>query len=98
MANGDQQVVPGQTTGTTPPILPAGGVPGVPQDPSAQLSDKVKSIMQMMAKAAQAKQAGGTPIPQNVPAQEKNGPSQLGMNTANPHAWGTQRFLDNLGS
>lgn len=85
-------VVPGVTTGTTPPILPGGEAQAAAQP----TTDKVKQLMAMISQAANRKQAGGTPIPQSVPQQDNSGPSTLGMNTANPHAWGTQRFLANL--
>lgn len=83
-------VVPGETTGTTPPFQ--GGT-----DPSAQINDQTKKILATLAQAMQRKQFAGHPHAAAVPGSaDPNAARSIGMNTANPHAWGTQRFLGGL--
>jgi hypothetical protein len=90
----------------TPPILP-GSVPGagapsfgqsasVP-DPSMQVNEMAKKLMAVLAQASQRKQFAGTPVPGAIPGQQDpNAARQIGMNTANPHGWGLQRFAAGL--
>lgn len=92
-------IVPGETPGTTPPFLPsAGGAPsGATADPSAQVSDMTKRLLQTLAQAAQRKQFAGHPQAAPVPGQEDPAAARnIGMNTANPHAWSSQRFMAGL--
>jgi len=52
-----------------------------------------KRLMQTLAQAAQRKQFAGTPVPAAVPGErDPNAARNIGMNTANPNAWGKQRF------
>lgn len=88
-------VVPGETPGTTPPILQGGGTP----DPSAQVAEMTKKLLATLAQASQRKQFSGTAQPSPVPGQQGAQAAQsIGMNTANPNAWGRQRFMAGLGS
>lgn len=80
---------------TTPPILPGAGTP----DPSAQVGEMTKRLLATLAQASQRKQFAGQPAPSPVPGMhDPNAARQIGMNTANPHAWGTQRFMAGLGA
>ncbi len=93
----DATVVPGVTQGTTPTFLGGNastpGATGVP-DPSAQVSEMTKKLLATLAQASQRKQFAGTPVPSAVPGQQDpNAARQIGMNTANPHAWGKQRLF-----
>jgi hypothetical protein len=82
-------VVPGMTPGTTPPILQGGGTP----DPSSQVSEMTKRLLQTLAQASQRKQFAGTPVPGAVPErQDPRAGQNIGMNTTHPNAWGKQRF------
>jgi hypothetical protein len=82
-------VVPGMTPGTTPPILQGGGTP----DPSSQVSEMTKRLLQTLAQASQRKQFAGTPVPSAVPErQDPRAAQNIGMNTTHPNAWGKQRF------
>ena len=95
MADETATVVPGQTQGTTPPLLPGSGTP----DPAAQVSEMTRRLLATLAQASQRKQFAGTPQPAPVPGQQGMAAARnIGMNTANPHAWGTQRFLAGLGA
>jgi len=67
------------------------------QDAAAPVNAKVQQLLQMFKQAAQQKQAGGTPIPQQIPQGGGQDPMSIGMSTGNPHAWGTQRFMASLG-
>src|ERR1700688_1786843 len=92
--------VPGLPGGAIPTTTPTfsgapvpGGAGGTP-DPSAQVSEMTKKLLQALAQASQRKQFAGQPNPAAVPGQrDPNAARQIGMNTANPHAWGTQRFM-----
>ena len=92
--------VPG---GEIPVATPSftGGTPGTPSfgqsattpDPSMQVNDMAKKIMASLAQAQQRKQFAGTPVPAPIPGQrDPNAARNIGMNTANPHGWGLQRF------
>jgi len=88
-------VVPGATPGTTPPFQPGGGTP----DPASQVQSMTQRIMQALAQASQRKQFAGQPAPAAVPGQvDPNAARKIGMDTANPHAWGAQRFMAGLQS
>ena len=88
MSNGDTQttVVPGQTTGTTPPFV--GGA-----DPSAQVSEQTKRILTALAQAAQQKRFAGQPVPAQVPGRMPDQPTAYMTSGPNPHAWGAQRLM-----
>jgi hypothetical protein len=78
-----------------------GGPPGVPGQPQPQTAtdpnQKAQQILATLLQAAQRKQAANTAVPGQVPGQTDPRIAQsIGMNTANPHAWGTQRFLAGL--
>jgi hypothetical protein len=56
-----------------------------------------KRLLATLAQASQRKQFAGTPVPAAVPGQQDpNAARQIGMNTANPHAWSKQRFMAGL--
>jgi hypothetical protein len=83
----------------TPPFLPSpGGAPsGGTADPSAQVGEMTKRLLATLAQASQRKQFAGTPVPAAVPGQQDpNAARNIGMNTANPHAWSKQRFMAGL--
>lgn len=92
-------LVPGAEVGTTPPTFAQ--PPGTPQQgqlnpTGSELPPDVKQkIIQALTQVAQRKTTGGTPMPAPVPGQVSE-KSQLGMNTANPHAWSTERFMEGL--
>jgi hypothetical protein len=78
-----------------------GNVPSVPQAPgaapgaqtSADPNQKAQQILAQLLQAASRKQAANTAVPMAIPAQQDpNAARQIGMNTANPHAWGLQRL------
>jgi hypothetical protein len=51
-------------------------------------------IMAALAQASQRKQFAGQPVPSPVPGQvDPHAAQRIGMDTANPHAWGAQRFM-----
>jgi hypothetical protein len=88
-------VIPGNSPGAQD--SPSPGVPPSGASPSAALDEKTKQILAMISQAAQRKQISGTPHPSAVPGRmDPNAARNIGMNTANPHAWGTQRFLAGL--
>lgn len=102
-ANG-QIVVPGgampiatpQFAGGAAPVPSFGQSAGTP-DPSMQVNDMAKTIMQRLAQASQRKQFAGVPVARPVPGQQDpNAARQIGMNTANPNAWGKQRLMSGL--
>jgi hypothetical protein len=73
------------------PVPGAGG--GAP-DPSQQVSDMTKKLLANIAQAAQRRQFAGTPVPAAVPGfKDPAEAQQIGMNTANPNAWGRQRLM-----
>src|SRR5882724_12360492 len=87
------EVVPGQTPGTTPPFQAGGGTP----DPAEQVRTMTQRIMQALAQASQRKQFAGQPMPSAVPGRvDPSEARSIGMNTANPNAWGAQRFMAGL--
>jgi hypothetical protein len=92
--------VPGGTPPITTPTFSGAPVPGGgggTPDPSSQVNEMTKRLMQTLAQAAQRKQFAGTPVPAAVPGQrDPNAARQIGMNTANPNAWGKQRFMSGL--
>jgi len=94
---------PAQVPMTTPPFLP-GSVPGIGGSPSSvpgqdAVTDKTNSIIKALLQAATRKQMANTAVPMQIPGREDpNAARNIGMNTAWPSAWGTQRFLGTLGS
>jgi hypothetical protein len=56
-----------------------------------------KKLLATLAQAAQRKQFAGTPVPGAIPGQQDSG-RNIGMNTANPHGWGLQRFAAGISS
>jgi hypothetical protein len=94
--------------GTIPGIGSGGGVPvippaapqgGAPAPQTGDPNDKVKQIISLIQQAAQRKQVANTAVPMSIPAGgDVESARKIGMNTANPHAWGTQRFLASLGA
>lgn len=86
MLGGD--VVPTQAPSATPPILPTPG-----GDPSQQVNDKTKQLLQIIAQASQRKQMANTAVPGQVPqGGDMAAARNIGMNTANPNAWGHSAF------
>lgn len=82
---------------TTPPFVPTpgqgGGLPGS-GDPTGALNDQTKKILQAIASAATRKQAANTAVPMALPqGGDAAAARQIGMNTANPHAWAPERFM-----
>jgi hypothetical protein len=86
--------IPGGTIPVaTPPTLPSFGGSASTPDPSMQVNDMAKKIMDSLARAQTQKTFAGTPVPGAVPGmQDPNAARKIGMDTANPHAWGFQRF------
>lgn len=81
-------VVPGQTPGTTPPILPS------PQSAAAPVDEQTKRMLAMLMAAAQQKKFAGQPRPSAVPGkQDPFGAPSYMTSGPNPHAWGAQRFM-----
>jgi len=98
MGDADSQVVvPGGAIPVATPQFAGGAAPvpgGGTPDPAAQVSEMAKKIMATLAQNSQRKQFAGTPQPIPVPGQQDpNAARQIGMNTANPHAWGKQRLM-----
>lgn len=76
-------------------------VPGIapPQAQTQDPNEKVKQILTAIMQASQRKQSANTAVPGNIPAQQDPHASQnVGMNTANPRAWGTQRMFGMIGA
>lgn len=96
----------------TPPFLPGaipgiGGsstaVPGIPSQGAAPATqsndpnDKAQKILAMLLQAAGRKQVANTAVPAQVPGGgDPQSARNIGMNTAWPSAWSTQRFLGTL--
>jgi hypothetical protein len=73
---------------STAPILP-GGTLG--QSPSPD--ETTKKLIEMLTRSAQTPQIAAKPNPMPVPGRvDPNAARQIGMNTANPHGWGFERF------
>ena len=88
MPDTPQAVVPGQTTGTTPPILPS------PAGAAAPIDDQTKRILAQLMQAAQQKKFAGQPRPSAVPGkQDPFGAPSYMTSGPNPHAWGAQRLM-----
>lgn len=96
-----QIVVPGGSVPITTPQFAGGAAPvpsfgqsaGTP-DPSMQVNDMAKAIMQRLAQSSQRKQFAGVPVPGEVPGQQDpNAARRIGMDTGNPNAWGKQRLM-----
>jgi hypothetical protein len=84
---------------TTPTFsgAPMPGAAGGTSDPSQQVSEMTKRLLQTLAQASQRKQFAGHPQAATVPGQEDPAAARnIGMNTANPHAWSSQRFMAGL--
>jgi hypothetical protein len=76
---------------TTPPFLPP---PGGGGDPTSAINDQSKKILAAIAQATSRKQAANTAVPMALPqGGDYKASQQIGMNTANPHAWGAERFM-----
>lgn len=97
-----------QQSAATPPFLPGNipglgssaglPVPGIPAAPQGQTAPPTgvdpQKILAALLQASQRKQAANTAVPSPVPPGGDYAASQrIGMDTAWPHAWGTQRFL-----
>jgi hypothetical protein len=79
---------------TTPPFLPPAGGGSPVEAAAAPINEMTKRILQTLAQSAQRKQFAGTPQPGAIPAmRDPAAARQIGMNTANPHAWGAQRLM-----
>jgi hypothetical protein len=88
-------VVPGNLPGAQDSPSPGGPPSGA--SPAASIDEQTKRMLAMIAQAAQQKKFAGAPHPSPVPGmKDPNAARNIGMNTANPHAWGTQRFLAGL--
>lgn len=80
-----ETVVPGQTTGTTPPFMPSAG---------GGVDEQTKKILQMLVQSASRKQFAGQPRPSPVPGkQDPFGAPSYMTSGPNPHAWGAQRLM-----
>jgi hypothetical protein len=95
-----QVVVPGGNIPVATPQFAGGAAPvaqgGVP-DPSSQVNDMTKKLLATIAQAAQRRQFAGTPVPAAVPGfKDPAAAQQIGMNTANPNAWGKQRLMNGI--
>jgi hypothetical protein len=85
---------PVQSPAATPPFLPSQN-----SDPTQQVNTQAQKILQAIAQASQRKQLANTAVPGAIPQMEDpNAARQIGMNTANPNAWGAQRFMAGLGA
>src|SRR5215475_2653965 len=85
---------------TTPPFVPTpgqgGSLPGT-GDPTQALGEQSKKILAAIAAASSRKQMANTAVPMQVPGGGNFAASQrIGMDTANPHAWGTERFMSGV--
>lgn len=88
--------IPGLDTGQVPGIPSQGGA-AAPQ--TGDPNDKAKQILATILQAAQRKQVANTAVPMSIPqGGDLNAARNIGMNTARPGAWGTQRFLATLGA
>ena len=88
--------IPGLDSGQVPAIPSQGGAPA-PQ--TANPNDKAKQILAAIMQAASRKQVANTAVPAAIPAGgDVESARNIGMNTARPGAWGTQRFLATLGA
>jgi hypothetical protein len=88
--------IPGLGGGQVPGIPSPGGAPP-PQ--TGDPNDKAKQILAAILQAASRKQVANTAVPSPIPAGgDVESARNIGMNTGNPHAWGTQRFLATLGA
>jgi len=98
-ANANVVVPGGQITIATPGFdgsapVPSFGQSAATPDPSMQVNNMAKQIMARLAQASQRKQFAGTPVPSAVPGmQDPNAARKIGMDTANPNAWGKQRLM-----
>jgi hypothetical protein len=96
--------VPGGLPGGSIPLTtpsfsgaPMPGAAGGTSDPSQQVSEMTKRLLATLAQASQRKQFAGHPQAAPVPGQEDPAAARnIGMNTANPHAWSGQRFMAGL--
>lgn len=59
-------------------------------------NDQTQRILQMLSRAMQQKQFSGKPVTLPVPGQKSTTPPAYMTNNANPHSWGTQRFMYGL--
>src|SRR5882757_6867272 len=95
-----QIVVPGGPVPITTPQFTGGAAPvpsGGSPDPSQQVSDMTKKLLATIAQASQRRQFAGTPVPAAVPGfKDPAAAQQIGMNTANPSAWGKQRLMSGI--
>jgi len=96
-----QVVVPGGAIPTATPQFAGGAAPvaggGGTPDPASQAAEMAKKIMATLAQNSQRKQFAGTPVPSAVPGmQDPNAARQIGMDTANPNAWGKQRLMNGI--
>jgi hypothetical protein len=95
----------------TPPFMPGqipgigggGAVPGVPAAPQGQTApdpnQKAQQILATLMQAAGRKQMANTAVPAAIPAGgDAAAAGRIGMDTAWPKAWGTQRFLGTIGA
>lgn len=92
--------VPGGTPPVTTPTFSGAPVPGAEggtPDPSSQVNDMTKKLLATIAQASQRRQFAGTPVPAAVPGFKDPADAQkIGMNTANPNAWGKQRLMSGI--
>jgi hypothetical protein len=69
------------------------------QQQSADQNAVVRKILETLAQQSQRKQFAGQPVPQNIPqGGDRQAAMNIGMNTANPHAWGAQRMMASIGA
>jgi hypothetical protein len=95
--------VPGGDIPVTTPPFAGGSIPSAGMQPGAAPADAVnqmtRRIMETLAQSSQRKQFAGTPVASAVPGQQDpNAARQIGMNTANPNAWGAQRLMAGVAS
>jgi len=97
METGAQQPQGGPLANIATPTFSGSAIPGVPQ--SAQPDQRASQILDFIKQLAQRKQMANTAVPQAIPPRgDLQSAQQVGMNTGNPHAWGTARFLATLGA
>jgi hypothetical protein len=87
-----QPVVPGQTTGTTPPFLPQGG------GPTAGVDEQTKKILEALMRSAAQRKFSGTPRPEAVPGKQDPFSPPPQMTGPGRRNWGSQRLMYGIGS
>src|SRR5262245_44199116 len=93
----------GGDAGTSVPVhtrafVPRPGQGGGPSgDPSQLVGERSRNILAAIASLANRRQMANTAVPMQIPQGGDYAASQrIGMDTANPHAWGAERFMHGI--